>query len=130
MTALAFKLLQLVAGLFGVRLPPFAAGAIVAAVIAAILVGTGFYLVDLGAAQAQRACQAEALRKENEQLAAELSEKRRALALINAIAERDAGRAAAAEDKLRANQEAIDATPKNPAQCFDRAAAGRVRRVR
>ncbi|WP_316207175.1 MULTISPECIES: hypothetical protein [unclassified Bradyrhizobium] len=95
-----------------------------------LLAGTGFYLVDFGAAQAHRACQAEALRKENDELAAELAEERRALALINAIAERDASRAATAEDKLRANEEAIRATPKNPAQCFDRAATGRARRVR
>ncbi|WP_316184755.1 hypothetical protein [Bradyrhizobium sp. SZCCHNRI1003] len=130
MTALAFKLLQLVAGLFGVRLSPFAMGAIVAAVVAGLLVGGAGYAARLGYAQAQRACEAKALRKENEQLTAELLEKRRALALINAIAERDADRAAAAEDKLRANQDEINATPKNAAQCFDRAAAGRVRHVR
>jgi uncharacterized protein HemX len=126
----ALSLLQVVAGLFGWRLSPFATGAVIAAALAAGLAGAALYLVHLGADQARSECQADQLRDENARLGAELAEKQRALALINGIAARDAKRAAEAEIQLRDNQANINATPQNPAECFPRAAAGRVRRVR
>jgi hypothetical protein len=130
MIALTLRVLQLAAGLFGLRLSPFATGAIAAAALAIGLVGAAGYLVHVGRSEAEAACQADKLRAENDALGAELREKQRSLALINGIAERDAVRAAEAEAKLRNNQAEINATPANPLKCFPRAAAGRVRGVR
>ena len=130
MIPLALKILQLAGGLFGLRLSPFASGAIAAASLSSGLTVAGFYLVHVGHRDAEAACQAQGLRAENDALGAELREMQRALALINGIAERDAARAAAAEENLRNNQAEINATPANPLKCFPRAAAGRVRGVR
>ena len=130
MIALALRILQLAAGLVGLRLSPFATGALAAAALAIGLAGAAGYLVHVGRSEAQAACQADKLRAENNALGAELRDKQRSLTLINGIAERDAARAAAAEENLRNNQANINATPANTLKCFPRAAAGRVRGVR
>jgi hypothetical protein len=130
MMSAALKVLQLGASLFGLRLSPFATGALAAAGLAIGLAGAAGYLVHLGAGRAEQACEAGTLRAQNDALAAELRDKQRSLALINGIAERDAVRAEAAEAQLRNNQANINATPQNPLKCFPRAAAGRVRSVR
>ena len=130
MMSAALKVLQLGASLFGLRLSPFATGALAAASVAVGLAGAAGYLVHVGASRAEQACEAGALRAQNDALAAELRDKRRSLALITGMAERDAARAEEAEAKLRNNQVNINATPENPQKCFRRAAAGRVRSVR
>jgi hypothetical protein len=129
MISVILKLLQAGAGLVGIR-SPFIAGAMVAALASAGLAGAAGYLVHLGASHERQACEADALRVENAALNAELAEKRRAVAFINGMAERDAARAAEAEQKLRDFRENIDATPANSHPALDRDAARRVRNIR
>lgn len=117
-------------GLFGVSLSPFAAGAIVAGLIAVGFAGWSGFMVHKGYAWAEAECDAERLGAENARLASTLKEKDRQLAIVNAVQARDAARAKVAEDALRANQEAIDATPANSARSLARDAVGRVRDVR
>jgi hypothetical protein len=126
--SLILGLLGRVAGAFG--LSPFAVGAIVAGLVAVGLAGGAGYLVHVGYDWAQSKCETAQLTAENAQLAAQISEKNRQLLAINAMQQRDAERAQTAEDQLRKNQEAIDATPANPAQCFSRDMARRLRDVR
>lgn len=116
--------------MFGLRLWPFASGAIAAAALAASLAGAAGYLVHVGRSKARTACQADKLQAENDTLSAQLADRQRAIALINGIAECDPAGADAAEAQLRNNQANIDATPRNPLRCFPCAAAGRVRSVR
>jgi membrane protein DedA with SNARE-associated domain len=58
MIALALRILQLAAGLVGLRLSPFATGALAAASIAVGLAGAAGYLVHVGASRAEQACEA------------------------------------------------------------------------
>ena len=130
MTAIVVDIIVKLAGLFGVRLSPFIGGAILAAVVAVGFAGYSAYVFEAGYSHAASKCEADALRKENAALTAELIEKRRELAAIAQIQEQDAKRAADAEQQFHDYQEAINATPVNPAVCLDRDASGRVRNVR
>jgi hypothetical protein len=117
-------------GLFGVSLSPFWAGAILAALVAASAAVGGMRIYDAGYASAEGQCEAAALRADKQQLEQRLAEKERQLAVANALQRLDAERAQQAEQQLRSNQEAIDATPSNPAKCFTRDMSRRVRNVR
>jgi len=108
----------------------FAAGAIIAGLLATAFVGWSGYLVHYGYEWAQGKCEAASLKLKNEQLATALAEKERELAAANEIQKQDAQRAADAETQLRANEESINATPVDPDKCLDRDGAGRVRNVR
>jgi hypothetical protein len=130
MTGAALALICRVAGLFGFKLSGFWAGAIVAGLLAVSVAVYSGFLVHAGYDWAEGKCEAASLRDDNARLAATLAEKDRQLAFINGLAQRDAARAQTAEEQLRKNQEAIDATPANPAQCFTRDMARRVRNVR
>lgn len=130
MTAGVVEIILKLAGMFGLRLSPFIGGAILAAVVAVGFAGYSGYLFKTGYDYAASKCETEALRKENAALTAELIEKRRDLAAIASMQEQDAKRAADAEKQFRDYQEAINATPVNPAACLSRDASGRVRNVR
>jgi hypothetical protein len=126
----AFAVLVRIAGLFGVNLSGFAAGAIVAGLLAAGVTAYSGYLVRAGYTWAEGKCEAASVHEENARLTAALAEKERQLAFANSLQQRDAERAQAAENQLRQNQEAIDATPANPAKCFTRDMSRRLRDVR
>jgi hypothetical protein len=130
MTGAALALIGRVVGLFGFKLSGFWAGAIVAGLLAVSVAVYSGFLVHAGYDWAEGKCEAASLRDDNARLTARLAEKDRQLAFINGLAQRDAARAQTAEEQLRKNQEAIDATPANPAQCFTRDMARRVRNVR
>jgi hypothetical protein len=130
MTGFTLSLLIRAASLFGFSPTKFWAGAIVAGLLAIVIAAYSGYLMHVGYDWAEGKCEADTLRLENARLAAVLAEKDRQLTFMNAMAERDARRAAQAEDQLRKNQEAIDATPANPAKCFSRDMARRLRDVR
>ncbi|MBR1206945.1 MULTISPECIES: hypothetical protein [unclassified Bradyrhizobium] len=122
------------AGLAGVSLSPFAAGSLFAGGLAVVAGGAaiagGAHLYNAGFSSAETKCEAAKVAEQNAQLQARLAEKDRQLVFANALQQRDAKRAAAAEAQIQSNQGAIDATPANPTQCFDRAASRRVRGVR
>ncbi|WP_074126072.1 hypothetical protein [Bradyrhizobium sp. NAS96.2] len=127
-------ILMRLAGLAGVSLSPFAAGALFAGALA-LLAGGGAiagaaHLYNAGYRSADDKCEAAQVAAQNSQLQARLEEKDRQLAFANALQRRDAGRAAAAEAQLQSNQGAIDATPANPNKCFTRDMSRRVRGVR
>ena len=130
MTGTALALIGRVVGLFGFKLSGFWTGAIVAGLLAVSVAVYSGFLVHAGYDWAEGKCEAASLRDDNARLTARLAEKDRQLAFINGLAQRDAARAQTAEEQLRKNQEAIDATPANPAQCFTRDMARRVRNVR
>jgi hypothetical protein len=130
MTGAALALIGRVVGLFGFKLSGFWAGAIVAGLLAVSVAVYSGFLVHAGYDWAEGKCEAASLRDDNARLTARLAEKDRQIAFINGLAQRDAARAQTAEEQLRKNQEAIDATPANPAQCFTRDMARRVRNVR
>jgi hypothetical protein len=130
MTGAVLALIVRAGGWFGFKLSGFWAGAIVTGLLAAGVAAYSGFLVHAGYDWAEGKCEAASLRDDNARLAATLAEKDRQLAFINGLAQRDAARAQTAEDQLRKNQEAIDATPANPAQCFTRDMARRVRNVR
>ncbi|MGL3208675.1 hypothetical protein [Bradyrhizobium sp. BR 1433] len=122
------------AGLAGVNLSPFAAGALFAGVLALLAGGGAFaggaHLYNAGFGAADAKCEATQVAAQNAQLQARLEEKDRQLTFVNALQQRDAKRAAAAEAQLQTNQGAIDATPANPNKCFPRDMSRRVRGVR
>src|SRR5437899_2862716 len=64
MTAAAFALIVRIAGLFGVKLSPFIAGAILAGVLAAAFGIYSLKLYNAGFASAESQCEAEALRSQ------------------------------------------------------------------
>jgi hypothetical protein len=130
MTGIALALIGRVVALFGFKLSGFWTGAIVAGLLAVSVAVYSAFLVHAGYDWAEGKCEAASLRDDNARLTARLAEKDRQLAFINGLAQRDAARAQTAEEQLRKNQEAIDATPANPAQCFTRDMARRVRNVR
>ncbi|MHC1943438.1 hypothetical protein IF803_03530 [Bradyrhizobium sp. UFLA06-06] len=122
------------AGLAGVNLSPFAAGALFAGCLAVVagsaaIVG-GAHLYNAGFGSAEAKCEAAQVAEQNAQLQARLAERDRQLVFANALQQRDAKRAAAAEAQLSSNQGAIDATPANPNKCFTRDMSRRVRGVR
>lgn len=117
-------------GLVGVSLSPFWGGAIVAGGIALAIGGAGLAVYNAGQTNAEAKCEAATLRGENDRLAQRLGEKDRQLAIISAIQKRDADRADTAEKRIRDNEGAISATPPNPAKCFTRDMARRVRDIR
>ncbi|MGN8547687.1 hypothetical protein ACQPTN_24095 [Bradyrhizobium sp. 13971] len=122
------------AGLAGVDLSPFAAGALFAgglAVVAGVAaIAAGAHLYNAGFSAADAKCEAAHVVEQNAQLQARLAEKDRQLVFANALQQRDAKRAAAAEAQLKTNQGAIDATPANSNKCFTRDMSRRVRGVR
>lgn len=67
-----------------------------------------------------------ALELENTRLRDAAAETARQLGAVNAIQQRDADRAVAAEGKARELQQQIDDTPVNNGACLDAATAGRV----
>lgn len=127
-------ILMRLAGPAGVKLSPFAAGALFAGGLAVVVGGAaiagGAHLYNAGFSSADAKCEAAQVAAQNAQLQARLEEKDRQLVFANTLQQRDAKRAAAAEEQIKSNQGAIDATPDNPNQCFDRAASRRVRGVR
>ncbi|UFX41780.1 hypothetical protein HAP47_0020980 [Bradyrhizobium sp. 41S5] len=122
------------AGLAGVSLSPFAAGALFAGGLAVVAGGAaiagGAHLYNAGFSSADAKCEAAQVAAQNAQLQARLAEKDRQLVFANALQQRDAKRAAAAEAQIQSNQGAIDATPANPNKCFTRDMSRRVRGVR
>jgi hypothetical protein len=112
------------------KVSKFAAGAIVAGVLTLGFACYSGYLVHFGYQWAERGCESEALRKENEQLAALLAEKQKQLALVNASQERDAARATDAETHARKLQDKINAIPNSTQPAFSRAAVGRLHNIR
>ncbi|GIQ73174.1 hypothetical protein [Bradyrhizobium sp. RD5-C2] len=122
------------AGLAGVNLSPFAAGALCAGGLAVVAGGAaiagGAHLYNAGFGSAEAKCEAAQVAAQNAQLQARLEEKDRQLVFANALQQRDAKRAAAAEAQIQSNQGAIDATPANPIKCFTRDMSRRVRGVR
>ncbi|WP_338833288.1 hypothetical protein [Bradyrhizobium septentrionale] len=116
------------AGLAGVSLSPFVAGALFAGGLA-VLAGAA-HLYNAGFSSADAKCEAAQVAEQNAQLQARLKEKDRQLVFANALQQRDAKRAAEAEAQLKSNQGAIDATPANANKCFTRDMSRRVRGVR
>jgi uncharacterized protein YlxW (UPF0749 family) len=127
---LLLSLITRLMGLFGFSLSKFWTGAILTAVLGAAFVGYSGYLVRTGYIWAEGKCEAASLKQENQQLAAALADTKRQLAAANEIQQRDAQRAQDAEQRLQANEEAVNATPVDPDKCLDRAASARVRSVR
>ncbi|MEY9674561.1 hypothetical protein [Bradyrhizobium elkanii] len=127
-------ILMRLAGVAGVNLSPFAAGALFAGGLAVLAggaaVAAGAHLYNAGFSSADAKCEAAQVAEQNAQLQARLAEKERQLVFANSLQQRDAKRAAAAEEQLKSNQGAIDATPANPNKCFPRDASRRVRGVR
>lgn len=128
--SIALAIVARIAGLFGLNLSGFATSAIMAAVLAAGLAAYSGYLVHAGYAWADDKCEAAAAREDNARLTAVLAEKDRQLAFANALQQRDAERAQTAENQIRQNQGAIDATPANPAKCFTRDMSRRLRDIK
>ncbi|UGY14571.1 hypothetical protein HAP48_0039495 [Bradyrhizobium septentrionale] len=122
------------AGLAGVSLSPFAAGALFAGGLAVVAGGAAIagaaHLYNAGFSSADAKCEAAQVAEQNAQLRARLEEKDRQLVFANTLQQRDAKRAAAAEAQLKSNQGAIDATPTNANKCFTRDMSRRVRGVR
>ncbi|UGY23080.1 hypothetical protein HU675_0034755 [Bradyrhizobium septentrionale] len=122
------------AGLAGVSLSPFAAGALIAGGLAVLAGGAAIsgaaHLYNAGFSSADAKCEAAQVAEQNAQLQARLEEKDRQLVFANALQQRDAKRAAEAEAQLKSNQGAIDATPANANKCFTRDMSRRVRGVR
>ncbi|MBR0871213.1 hypothetical protein JQ633_12650 [Bradyrhizobium tropiciagri] len=134
MMGVVVPIVMRLAGFAGIKLSPFAAGALFAGVLALLAGGGaiagGLHLYNAGERNADARCEAATVTAQNAQLQARLAEKDRQLDAVNALQQRDAGRAAAAEKQIEANQGKIDATPANPNKCFDRDMSRRVRNVR